>query len=115
MLQIPAHINSLEQCGKTFTALEIMDADATSSTYDWAITLIDSSRLTDFAGVAWPCPGWLPVTMDLSGYTHSQYDHLCKIDGDMFDSTPTMSPCGMPFGRSLPGECTSIYQDQRSI
>ncbi|MFN8245741.1 MAG: Ig-like domain-containing protein [Ferruginibacter sp.] len=85
--------------GKTFTALEIMDADATSSTYDWAITLIDSSRLTDFAGVAW-APGsldgsrndgpvWVTPTANTTIYV--------KFDGDMSDSTPTMSPCGMPF------------------
>ncbi|MGK4567237.1 hypothetical protein [Flavobacterium sp. 3HN19-14] len=42
--------------GEAYTAIQIMDDDAAGSTYDWAITLLASERLTDFTSIAW-APG----------------------------------------------------------
>ncbi len=85
--------------GESFTAVEVMDADATGSTYDWAITLIASSRLTNYTTTAW-APGsldgsanynpiWVTPTANTTIYI--------KYDGDLTTPTPTMSPCNIPF------------------
>ncbi len=85
--------------GKAFTAIGVMDAGSSGSTYDWSYNLISKTRLTDFASIAW-APGsidgtgnynpiWVTPTSSTTIYV--------KYDGDVTTPTAQTSPCGMPY------------------
>ena len=85
--------------GESFTAIEVMDSDASGSAYDWAFNLISDRRLTSFASVAW-APGsrdgsgnfnpiWVTPTASTTVYI--------KHDGDITTAADQTSPCGLPF------------------
>jgi protocatechuate 3,4-dioxygenase beta subunit len=98
--------------GEVFTAVEILDAEASGSTFDWAITLVSANRLTDFASIAW-APGsldgtrndnpiWVTPTANTTLYI--------KYDGNLIDPTATMSPCGVPYDIAVPLNALNIYK-----
>ncbi|NLN93066.1 MAG: DUF11 domain-containing protein, partial [Candidatus Hydrogenedens sp.] len=90
--------------GEYYTAVAIMDADASGSTYDWAFTMIPERKLTPMAAVAWApgsdggtggnansdgsrnyAPVWVTVSQPATIYV--------KYDGDI-TTGPNQSPCG---------------------
>jgi len=100
------------QGGESFTAVQVMDADASGSAYDWAITLVGEDRLTNFASVAW-APGsadgsrndnpiWVTPVENTTIYV--------KFDGNLTGYYPTMSPCNLPFDIAVPLNKLHYYQ-----
>jgi uncharacterized repeat protein (TIGR01451 family) len=90
--------------GEAFTAVEILDADASGSAYDWAFSLISADRLTDFTSIAW-APGsldgtrndnpvWVTPTANTTIYV--------KFDGDLTGTGPNTSPCSLPYDVAVP-------------
>ena len=84
---------------KAFTAIGVIDSEANGATYDWSYNLISSTRLTDFASIAW-APGsidgtgnynpiWVTPTANTTIYV--------KYDGDVTTPTAQTSPCGIPY------------------
>ncbi|MDI6051140.1 Ig-like domain-containing protein, partial [Flavobacterium sp. XS2P24] len=111
------------QGNESFTAVEIMDADSNGQNYDWAISLLNASRLTSFTTIAW-APGsldgsanynplWVTPTANTTLYI--------KYDGNLTATTATMSPCGVPYDIAVPLSYLQTYQirdtdnDQSSI
>ncbi|MCP4124528.1 MAG: tandem-95 repeat protein [Bacteroidetes bacterium] len=89
--------------GQSYTAMEVVDADANGDDYDWSFNLIAAERLTEFASIAW-APGsrdgsrnynpvWVTPTANTTLYI--------KYDGDMVDETALQSPCGVPYDHSV--------------
>lgn len=86
--------------GKPFTAVIVVDADASGSAYDWAYTMVPSERLTNFASIAW-APGsdnlsanynpiWVTANAPATIYV--------KWDGNMSDrEADYYTPCGLPY------------------
>lgn len=81
--------------GESYTAVVIMDADNTGSTYDWAFSMIPEKRLSSAALVAW-APGssngtanynpvWVTPKTTTTVYV--------KYDGNV-TAAPNQSPCG---------------------
>ncbi len=85
--------------GESYTAIVVVDADASSSAYDWAFKLISADQLTPHVGVA-----WAPGSYDYSGNynpiwitspdTNTLY---IKYDGDLSGNTGNISPCHLPY------------------
>lgn len=98
--------------GPSFTAVEILDAEAEGSTYDWAFTLITADRLTTYSAIAW-APGSLdgsrndnPIWVTPVANTYL----YIKFDGNLASNSPTMSPCGLPFDLALPLTALHTYK-----
>jgi|GEM_PF-918425 len=87
----------ISSAGESFTAVTIIDADTSGSTYDWAFNMIPEHRLTPMAAVAW-APGssnllnnYAPVWVSASQATTV----YVKYDGDITAGDPSkISPCG---------------------
>jgi CshA-type fibril repeat protein len=88
--------------GESFTAIVTFDDDSSSTTYDWAYTMLPTNRLSDFAKL-----GWAPGSSDLS----ANYNPLwvtptenttiyVKYNGDVTQG-PNQSPCGAYFDVSF--------------
>jgi hypothetical protein len=98
--------------GPSFTAVEILDAEAEGSTFDWAFTLITAERLTTYSAIAW-APGSLngsrndnPIWVTPVASTIL----YIKFDGNLASNTPTMSPCGLPFDIAVPLTALQTYK-----
>lgn len=100
------------QGGETFTAVAVVDADASGSAYDWAYNLMPTDRLTSFTSVAW-APGsndfsgnynpvWVTATANTTLYI--------KYDGNLTSSSPTVSPCGLPYDIAVPLNYLDVYK-----
>ena len=98
--------------GESFIAVQIMDADNIGSRHDWAITLIGADRLTDFTSIAW-APGsldgsrndnpiWVTPTSNTTLYI--------KYDGNLMDTSSSVSPCGLPYDDSVTLNEFDYYQ-----
>jgi uncharacterized repeat protein (TIGR01451 family) len=98
--------------GEAFTAVAIIDADAAGSTYDWAFNLIPTDRLTTFSSVS-----WAPGSNDLSNNTNPVWvtptantTLYVKFDGNLTLTTPTMSPCNIPYDIAIPLTTLQSYR-----
>ncbi len=98
--------------GETFTAVAVIDADASGSAYDWAFNLMPTNRLTSFTSVAW-APGsndasgnynpiWVTPTANTTLYI--------KYDGNLTANSATISPCGLPYDIAVPLGYLETYQ-----
>ncbi|OYU81499.1 MAG: hypothetical protein CFE23_03265, partial [Flavobacterium sp. BFFFF1] len=91
--------------GDAFTAIQIMDDDATGSNFDWAISLIAAERLTNFTSIAWapgslnnaPATNYNPIWVTPVANTTV----YAKYDGNLTSTTPPLSPCGVPYDVSF--------------
>ncbi|MFA5974317.1 MAG: Calx-beta domain-containing protein, partial [Lentimicrobiaceae bacterium] len=99
------------QGGEAFTAVAVVDADASGSSYDWAFNLIPSERLTTFTSVA-----WAPGSNDLSGNYNPVWvtptantTLYIKYDGNLTTPTATMSPCKIPYDIAVPLSALQSY------
>lgn len=86
----------------SFTAVVVIDADNTGSTYDWAFNMIPENRLTSMAGIAW-APGssngtanynpiWVTPSANTTVYV--------RYNGNL-TSGPLTSPCGAAYDVSF--------------
>ena len=98
--------------GETYTAVAIVDADATGSTYDWAFNMISETRMTSFASIA-----WAPGSNDLSGNYNPVWVTVAeattiyiKYDGDMTAASATFSPCDLPYDIAVPLTALQSYR-----
>ena len=98
--------------GESFSAVAVVDADASGSSYDWAFNLVPTDRLTSFTSVAW-APGsndltqnynpiWVTPTANTTLYI--------KYNGNLGTITPTMSPCNVPYDIAVPLTALQSYQ-----
>lgn len=81
--------------GESYTAVVIMDADTSGSSYDWAFNMIPEKRLTSAALVA-----WAPGSSDLANNYNPVWvtpkattTVYVKYDGNI-TAGPNQSPCG---------------------
>ena len=96
----------------SFTAVEILDAEAEGSTYDWAFTLITADRLTTYSAIAW-APGSLDGSRNDNPIWVTPVANTflyIKFDGNLASNTPTMSPCGLPFDLAIPLTALQTYK-----
>jgi hypothetical protein len=98
--------------GDAFVAMEVIDADANGSTYDWAFAMTAAERLTDFTSIAW-APGSLdgsrndgPIWVTPTGNTTL----YIKYDGDLTSGTPNLSPCGLAYDLAVSLNEFDIYK-----
>ena len=101
-----------ESNGPSFTAVEILDAEAEGSTYDWAFTLITADRLTTYSAIAW-APGSLDGTRNDNPIWVTPVANTflyIKFDGNLASNSATMSPCGLPFDIAMPLTALRTYK-----
>lgn len=83
-----------------FTAVIVVDADASGSAYDWAYTMVPTERLTNFASIAW-APGSLNLSANYNPIWVTADEPTTiyvKWDGDMSDKEADYyTPCGLPY------------------
>ena len=98
--------------GESFTAVVVVDADGSGSTYDWAFNMISETRMTSFASIA-----WAPGSNDLSGNYNPVWVTVedttmvyIKYDGDMTALSSTVSPCGLPYDIAVPLNALESYR-----
>ncbi len=86
--------------GQAFTAVSVIDADISGSTYDWSFNLISTTRLTSFTSIAWApgsnglsgnyAPVWVTPTANTTLYV--------KYDGDLTTTPNTpLNACNLPY------------------
>jgi hypothetical protein len=98
--------------GRSFSAVQIMDADSGGSTYDWAFPLISAERLTDFTSIAW-APGSLDGSRNDNPIWVTPVSNTTlyiKYDGDLTATNALMSPCGVPYDEAVALNALSYYQ-----
>ena len=92
------------QGGESYVASEVIDSDATGSTYDWAFNLISEDRLTDFGAIAW-APGSIDNSVNHNPVwvtPEANTTVYVKFDGDLTSTTALNSPCGIPYDLAVP-------------
>jgi hypothetical protein len=93
------------QGGQSFSAIAVVDADNSGGDYDWGYTLIGAQRLTNYSSIAWapgsannaPANNYNPIWVTPVSNTTI----YVKYNGNMTETGPSISPCGLPFDVSF--------------
>ncbi len=100
------------QGGESYTAIAVIDADASGAAYDWSFNMIPESRLSSFTSLA-----WAPGSDNLSGNYNPVWvtaptatTLYIKYDGNLVTPAPITSSCGIPYDIAVPMAALQSYK-----